>query len=181
LLASALAAGLAAVAGLVLLQVRAPAPAALDASTPPMPAGTDAGPRVPAAEAPPRATPTEDTAEVDAALYHHLRDARAQVRRLTRDLEQSRAQIWRLNDRHRDTTDKLEQVQGSLKTLQDRDLVDLEALLRLGYHEGVEDFKRRLLARAIAASEGNRAEAARKLGLQRTYLYRLIKQLDLKP
>jgi hypothetical protein len=50
-------------------------------------------------------------------------------------------------------------------------------VLKLGYHAAVEEFKRRLIGEAIARYGGNRAEAARRLGLQRTYLYRLIKQL----
>lgn len=53
----------------------------------------------------------------------------------------------------------------------------LRSLIPLGFHEAVETFKRRLLAEAISLAEGNRAEAARRLGLQRTYLYRLARQL----
>jgi len=50
-------------------------------------------------------------------------------------------------------------------------------MLELGFHGAVEEFKRQLLEEAIASCAGNRAEAARRLGLQRTYLYRLTKQL----
>jgi hypothetical protein len=53
----------------------------------------------------------------------------------------------------------------------------IRGLIPLGFHEAVETFKRRLLAEAISLAEGNRAEAARRLGLQRTYLYRLARQL----
>jgi DNA-binding NtrC family response regulator len=53
----------------------------------------------------------------------------------------------------------------------------IRELIPLGFHNAVETFKRRLLAEAISLSEGNRAEAARRLGLQRTYLYRLTRQL----
>jgi anaerobic nitric oxide reductase transcription regulator len=49
----------------------------------------------------------------------------------------------------------------------------------LGFHEAMNAYKRRLLAEAIARHDGNRAAAARELGLQRTYLYRLTKQLGL--
>ncbi len=53
----------------------------------------------------------------------------------------------------------------------------IRELIPLGFHEAVETFKRRLLEEAISLAEGNRAEAARRLGLQRTYLYRLARQL----
>ena len=49
------------------------------------------------------------------------------------------------------------------------------------FHDAVRDFKREYLRQAIETAEGNRAEAARRLELQRTYLYRLEKQLGLKP
>lgn len=48
----------------------------------------------------------------------------------------------------------------------------------LPFHEAVHFFKRELLKRALAMAGGNRAKAARVLGLQRTYLYRLIRQLE---
>ena len=49
----------------------------------------------------------------------------------------------------------------------------------LEFHEAVNDHKRRILTEAIARHGGNRAAAARELGLQRTYLYRLAKQLGI--
>jgi DNA-binding NtrC family response regulator len=48
------------------------------------------------------------------------------------------------------------------------------------FHPAVEAFKRRLLADTIGSCGGNKAEAARRLGLQRTYLYRLVRQLGLE-
>ena len=50
----------------------------------------------------------------------------------------------------------------------------------LPFHDAVTEAKRRILADAIARAGGNKAEAARLLGLQRTYLYRLEKQLGEK-
>jgi DNA-binding NtrC family response regulator len=41
----------------------------------------------------------------------------------------------------------------------------------------VEEFKRRLIETALRQSGGNRTHAARGLGLQRTYLLRLIRDL----
>ncbi|HLE84193.1 MAG TPA: sigma 54-interacting transcriptional regulator, partial [Thermoanaerobaculia bacterium] len=47
------------------------------------------------------------------------------------------------------------------------------------YHAQVEAYRRRLIAEALAASGGNRAEAARRLGLSRQALSYLAKQLRL--
>jgi DNA-binding NtrC family response regulator len=43
------------------------------------------------------------------------------------------------------------------------------------YQRAVEHFKRELLVLTLAAHGGNRSRAARALGLQRTYLVRLIR------
>jgi DNA-binding NtrC family response regulator len=45
------------------------------------------------------------------------------------------------------------------------------------WHGAVTEFKRRLLENALEETGGNRTRAARRLGLQRTYLLRLIRQL----
>ena len=47
----------------------------------------------------------------------------------------------------------------------------------LGYHGAVCDFKRRLIEAMLHETRGNRTHAARALGLQRTYLLRLIREL----
>jgi DNA-binding NtrC family response regulator len=47
----------------------------------------------------------------------------------------------------------------------------------LGYHGAVSDFKRRLIETTLQQMRGNRTHAARALGLQRTYLLRLIREL----
>jgi DNA-binding NtrC family response regulator len=46
------------------------------------------------------------------------------------------------------------------------------------FHDAVVGFKRHLLERALVATGGNRTHAARALGMQRTYLLRLIRDLD---
>jgi len=46
------------------------------------------------------------------------------------------------------------------------------------WHGAVRQFKRELLERALADAGGNRTHAARALALQRTYLLRLIRTLD---
>ena len=45
------------------------------------------------------------------------------------------------------------------------------------YHDAVSQFKRRLIEMTLRESQGNRTHAARLLGLQRTYLLRLIREL----
>lgn len=47
-----------------------------------------------------------------------------------------------------------------------------------GYHGAVSDFKRRLIEATLHQVQGNRTHAARALGLQRTYLLRLIRDLN---
>jgi Bacterial regulatory protein, Fis family len=48
----------------------------------------------------------------------------------------------------------------------------------LSYHGAVSDFKRRLIETTLHQALGNRTHAARTLGLQRTYLLRLIRELQ---
>lgn len=47
----------------------------------------------------------------------------------------------------------------------------------VGYHGAVCEFKRRLIEATLHQVRGNRTHAARALGLQRTYLLRLIRDL----
>lgn len=47
------------------------------------------------------------------------------------------------------------------------------------YHEAVAAFKRQLLVHMLAAHGGNRTRTARALGLQRTYLLRLLREFGL--
>jgi DNA-binding NtrC family response regulator len=47
----------------------------------------------------------------------------------------------------------------------------------VGYHGAVSEFKRRLIEATLHQVKGNRTHAARALGLQRTYLLRLIREL----
>jgi DNA-binding NtrC family response regulator len=46
-----------------------------------------------------------------------------------------------------------------------------------GYHGAVSEFKRRSIETTLREARGNRTHAARALGLQRTYLLRLIREL----
>ena len=47
----------------------------------------------------------------------------------------------------------------------------------LTWHVAVAAFKRALIERALADAGGNRTRAARSLGLQRTYLLRLMREM----
>lgn len=47
----------------------------------------------------------------------------------------------------------------------------------VGYHGAVYEFKRRLIEATLHQVRGNRTHAARALGLQRTYLLRLMRDL----
>jgi DNA-binding NtrC family response regulator len=49
----------------------------------------------------------------------------------------------------------------------------------LSYREAIDASKRQLITRALTQTQGNRAAAAKALGLQRTYLSRLIKTLGI--
>jgi transcriptional regulator with PAS, ATPase and Fis domain len=49
-----------------------------------------------------------------------------------------------------------------------------------GYHESVREFKRTLITGALSEAAGNQTEAAKQLGLNPTYLSRLIKNLRVK-
>jgi putative PEP-CTERM system response regulator len=48
------------------------------------------------------------------------------------------------------------------------------------YHEALQQFKRELLRSALAQANGNQTRAAEALGLQRTYLSRLLKDLGIR-
>jgi DNA-binding NtrC family response regulator len=48
----------------------------------------------------------------------------------------------------------------------------------LGFHGAVSDFKRRLIEATLSQAGGNRTRAARALGLQRTYLLRLMREFQ---
>jgi DNA-binding NtrC family response regulator len=50
---------------------------------------------------------------------------------------------------------------------------------RGGWHGALRCFKRALLEHTLAQTSGNRTHAARALGLQRTYLLRLLRELDM--
>ena len=44
------------------------------------------------------------------------------------------------------------------------------------FHRAVTEFRRRLIVETLAAHQGNRTKTAKALGLQRTYLFALIRE-----
>ena len=55
-----------------------------------------------------------------------------------------------------------------------------EARPTVGFHGAVSDFKRRLIEATLTQAGGNRTRAARALGLQRTYLLRLMREFEVR-
>ena len=55
-----------------------------------------------------------------------------------------------------------------------------EAQAARSYEDELRDFKRRLVIRTLQKCDGNKAEAARVLGVARGYLHRLIHDLKIQ-
>ena len=55
--------------------------------------------------------------------------------------------------------------------------LELEGLLNLPFHESVALWERRLIEHALQASEGNKSDAARRLGINRRLLYEKLQQM----
>jgi transcriptional regulator with PAS, ATPase and Fis domain len=49
------------------------------------------------------------------------------------------------------------------------------------FHQSVRAFKRELVRSALRMEAGNKLQAARKLGISRCYLHRLLNQLEIAP
>ena len=56
-----------------------------------------------------------------------------------------------------------------------------EELAEGSFHESVRAFKRELVRSALRTHAGNKLQAARKLGISRCYLHRLLNQLNIAP
>src|SRR2546421_3566329 len=66
-------------------------------------------------------------------------------------------------------------------SLQPMDITpEQSALMNRPFHEAVERHKREVIRRALALASGSQTKAAELLGLQRTYLARLIKQMGIE-
>jgi DNA-binding NtrC family response regulator len=55
--------------------------------------------------------------------------------------------------------------------------MDTDKRDKFSYHSAMDGYRREVILKALAQTQGNRAAAAKVLGLQRTYLARLIKTL----
>jgi len=60
-------------------------------------------------------------------------------------------------------------------------MLSARARRRAGFHDEVLQFKTELLAETLERTHGNVSQAARELGLQRTYLHRLMNELGVHP
>jgi DNA-binding NtrC family response regulator len=59
-------------------------------------------------------------------------------------------------------------------------LLTIEDLTRIDFHSAVASIEKYLIERALLAANGNRAEAARRLGIRRQFLYDKIKEYDIQ-
>ena len=69
-------------------------------------------------------------------------------------------------------------VPGDLPLLRSTDST-AESAHEQNYHAAVRSYQKEVIRQALQTTEGNQAKAARLLGLQRTYLSRLIKKLNI--
>lgn len=60
-------------------------------------------------------------------------------------------------------------------------MLSARARRRAGFHDEVLQFKTELVAETLQRTNGNVSQAARELGLQRTYLHRLMNELGVHP
>ena len=105
---------------------------------------------------------------------------RIDLAELSAALARAEGQLMSMEKENGDLRLQLMESESKLQAGSEAPFPVCDDVLELGYHSAVDDFKRRILTRSIALTNGNRAEAARQLGLQRTYLYRLVKQFQVK-
>jgi DNA-binding NtrC family response regulator len=89
---------------------------------------------------------------------------------------------WPGNVRELENVLSVAVAMATRKSLQpeDLDLPYRQALPHRGYHEEVLNFRRQLVRDALSGSDGNRAEAARSLGLTRQALSYLVRKLEIE-
>lgn len=79
------------------------------------------------------------------------------------------------------TADLLRQSLPPAPSAADCDDHSLSRLLQLPFHESVAAWERRLISTALQSARGNKADAARRLGIQRRLLYEKLRTLELEP
>jgi DNA-binding NtrC family response regulator len=72
-----------------------------------------------------------------------------------------------------------EQIEADLVSATTQGQPNLESLLHLPFHESVAQWERRLISNAMEAAKGNKAEAARRLGIHRRLLYEKLSQFGM--
>ncbi len=116
-------------------------------------------------------------------LDRHVREMKKPKRKFSKpSLEMMRCHVWPGNIRELDNVIARAVVLGVDEELTP-DLLglggskeDLDELDNLPYREALDRFSTRVLEKALRRSNGSQTKAAELLGLQRTYLSRLLKQ-----
>jgi DNA-binding NtrC family response regulator len=134
----------------------------------------------------------ERAEDIDALAEHFLRRFAAESKKHCTILENEAlvkltAYHWPGNVRELANVIERAVVLGSGETLTVKDLPNriaaLESMERIdnpSYREAMESVRRALVAQALARSNGNRAAAAKALGLHEKYFLRMIKTLGIK-
>ena len=116
-------------------------------------------------------------------LDRHVREMKRRKRKFSKSaLETMRCYLWPGNIRELDNAIARAVVLGVEEEIStdllglDGSKDELEDLDNLPYHEALDRFGTNILEQAMRRSNGSQTKAAELLGLQRTYLSRLIKQ-----
>jgi DNA-binding NtrC family response regulator len=74
-----------------------------------------------------------------------------------------------------------EQIQEELTATKapEKGAFDAKSAIALPFHEAVTSWERHLIEQAIKASQGNKSDAARRLGIHRRLLYEKLAQLGM--
>ena len=120
-------------------------------------------------------------------LERHVRDMKRRTRSFSKTaLEAMRCYTWPGNIRELDNAIARAVVLG-----EDEEIIaellglggsqdELDVLDNLPYHDALERFSTQILEKAMRRSNWNQSKAAELLGLQRTYLSRLLKQKNIQ-
>jgi DNA-binding NtrC family response regulator len=137
---------------------------------------------------PPLREHKEDIPELAAFFLHkHAHEAkRDMVGIADAALERMRAYDWPGNVREMENAIQRAIVLGNHDQIVAADLpgqlleADGGGDVAAGYHDAVEGYKRRLLEKALQQTGGNQSKAAELLGIQRSFLSRMLKRMDLR-
>ena len=119
---------------------------------------------------------------LEATLQSNLGQILKQTGRIDEALARLRAHTWPGNVRELRNALERATVLAEGERIEADDLPEelgAAAAPAAGFHGRVEEYRRTLLRDTLAETGGNQAEAARRLGLQRTYLARLVRRYGL--